>query len=1088
MQKKRISTRVFSVVLSLLMMLTVIPLVPFADTTADAAYANEYYYPSGTKYIKDIAMVYYQNSGEGLNTLRGVVGESSDLGYALPQDLTAGTGSKYYVYIGWTWTTNPAEAVRGFRLDHNGSMPNSWTQSGVMWYPVNTGVHTWVPQLHGDGCVDLNKGKSGSDDIKVYITKDPAFGPPLTNLFRAGSTTERDNYLNSGWTGVVTFQDNNYICDLNKGAGGDDLFFVYYSDRSYTKVNTSALRSAYTNSDGFVGKEGYTPTSIGELADARTSAKTIMDSFDNNGGYASYTQAQIDSAASRLNNAVSNLKTYLYLDGMTNGGTANQTIEITVGRNKTATVNLGNYTATKEGSDFVGWAKGSLDREGTKGTVTVGFNETYYALFGVELTANFHYLNTDGTYKVETKKMYAMNSEKAASTPKPTLKNATYDGRTFEFLGWREDTSAAEATVTKSGIYTVRIENPVVDVYAVYSSDITFTQDSNKGTPTVEAEVQTQYLNANSNITVTSHEFTVTDVTPKREGGQFLGWADSADATAAQYTAGYKFTLTSDKTIYAAYKMDMWNVTFIGDNGEVIAVQTIRHGDAASYPETVPAKKYDETNHYAFANWDKTLEELAVIKAPVTVNAVFTATEHDYVVTTNYAPDCLNKGEDHYACDCGFKKNVAVDALGHDIIFNPGHEATCTMAGSTDEKTCARCLLVLQAKEVIPALGHNYQLSEARPATCSVGGYEIWVCQNNHNHKETRNITAPTGEHVAATLKGWEATCTENGKTDGTDCLHCGAIITAQNVILSDGHVLVTDAYKAPTCEDTGLTKGSHCKYCDYKVAQEVIPALGHDWADFTAKAATCTEAGYTAGAKCRYCHEVKDSVEIPALNHGENGYEVIVHDATCTADGYTEYVCAYNVKHNYIVKGEASTGHKGGTATCKDQAICDKCGLPYGKTAEHSYESVVFPATCIAKGYTEYTCTACGDSYKDDETKLADHTYDSGVITTAPTCCDTGIKTFTCIYCPASYTEDVEATGHTVTNWTVEGLEATGTCDECGETVTANPEDVGLELPECERCGMVHRYNSGIYKYKGIYCSIMYFFRQIVNFFKGNA
>jgi len=95
---------------------------------------------------------------------------------------------------------------------------------------------------------------------------------------------------------------------------------------------------------------------------------------------------------------------------------------------------------------------------------------------------------------------------------------------------------------------------------------------------------------------------------------------------------------------------------------------------------------------------------------------------------------------------------------------------------------------------------------------------------------------------------------------------------------------------------------------------------------------------------------------------------------------------------------------------------------------------------------------------------------------------------TFTCLYCPDNYTEVIPAKGHNVDNWVVEGTEASGDCSDCGEHITADPEDVGLELPECERCGMVHRYNSGIFKYKGIYCSIVYFFRQIVNFFKGNA
>jgi hypothetical protein len=33
----------------------------------------------------------------------------------------------------------------------------------------------------------------------------------------------------------------------------------------------------------------------------------------------------------------------------------------------------------------------------------------------------------------------------------------------------------------------------------------------------------------------------------------------------------------------------------------------------------------------------------------------------------------------------------------------------------------------------------------------------------------------------------------------------------------------------------------------------------------------------------------------------------------------------------------------------------------------EHSYESVVTPPTHADQGYTTYTCTVCGHSYKDD-------------------------------------------------------------------------------------------------------------------------
>ncbi len=1083
MQKKRLPSKVLSVVLSLLMMLTVIPLVP--GVTADAA-ATEYYHPAGQKYIKDLAIIYYKSASEGQGVIKSTVGHDAGTGYALLKDLTAGTGGDYYVYLGWTWTTNPNEAVRGFRIEHNGSVASSYYQSGVYWYPINSGVHSWVPQLHSDGCVDLNRGKSNSDDIKLYLTKDPAFGPPVTFLDRAGSTGERDSLLQSGYTGVVTFSDNSYIIDVNKGAGGDDLFLLYKRDTSVTTVNTSSLRSVYNNTAVFDGAAGYTPASAAALSSARNQAKTIMDAFDSNNGYASYSQAAINNAVNQMNNAANNLKTNLYLDASTNGGSPDQTVEVLVGRNKTATVDLSKYTATKSGADFAGWSKSSLSTTGTTGTVTVGFNETYYALFGKALTANFHYLASDGTLKKDTQSVYAMNAATAAATPLPSARNVTVNGKTYTFLGWREDTQATTNTINKTGVYTIYETNPNVNVYAVYSTPITFTQDTNKGEPAIEPQVQTQYINANTEITKTSHEFIVSADEPVRDGGKFLGWADTTTATASQYKAGYKFTLTDDLTIYAAYKMNYVKVQFVDGNGIVIDEQSVAYGDDASFTTEVPTKDFDDENHYVFTGWD--VNDLTALKADTIVTAQFDAIPHtieDDIITEPY---CESTGlKDQFCTGCDFiVEDIEIAALGHHKAFDPGTPATCTRDGETDLITCLRCNTVLQERETIPALRHNYVLSEAVTATCSKGGYEIWVCLNNENHKETRNETAPTGVHKEITVKGWAAECLVNGLTDGTECEQCGAVLSAQNIILADGHHLITDAYVAPTCEETGLTKGAHCENCDYVIAQEVIPETGHDWADFTAKAATCTEAGYTAGSKCRYCHEVKDSEEIPALNHGENGYEVITHEATCTEDGYTEYVCAYDEKHNYTVEGEKSEGHKGGTATCTEQAACDVCGEAYGKKANHDYAETVIPATCTKNGYTEYTCKVCGDTYQDNETATASHTYDNGRVTVEASCDTEGEKTFKCLYCEDSYTEAIPAKGHAVDNWVVEGTEAEGDCSDCGEHITANPEDVGLELPECERCGMVHRYNSGIFKYKGIYCSIVYFFRQVAAFFKG--
>lgn len=1078
MQKKHFPQKALSVALSLLMILTVIPLFP--AITAGAKYTKEYYYPAGTKFIKDIAIYYSTDGDKAFNNITAAVAPD---GYVITTDLNKGCGKDTtYVYVGYTYTTNPNEAVRGFRIDHNGKKPDYWYQSGVTWYPINSGIHEWVPQLTTDGRVDLNRKIDNTDDLELYITKDSSFGPPLTALYCTDGTTERDRYNAEGWTPVVSFQNNANQVDVNAGTKGNALFLCYTT--VCTAINTSSLRTVYNSSVGYISIDGYTLESREVLATARNKAEVMINILDSNTyqGCYTYSQSQIDGLANEINDAVNNLQTPLYLNASENGGTPDEVVPVTIGKNTTATVDLSQYKATKPGFDFIGWATSPVSATGTTGTVTVGFKNTYYALFGIELTANFHYLLENGTIKTETKTVYAMNSANAASTQKPLLKTVTLDGKELTPLGWREDTKAEASTIAKSGIYTIYTSNPTVDVYAVYSAPISLNYDTNGGNE-IESTSQTQYINVNTKLTKSSHTFTSTTAEPVREGVDFIGWSLSSADITNTFTGEKTFeNVTEDITLYAVYNVMYYTVEFKDGNGAVIKIEKVAYSDDATAPTKTPTKTSTEEKHYTFSGWDKAFSN---VKSDLTVTALFSENDHDFNVSTITAAGCLTGGQEKHSCNCGYEKTVNVAALGHDKAVDTGTPATCTKPGETDYITCLRCLEVLQEREVIPALQHDFELFEAKPATCSTGGYEIWACKNNPNHKETRNKTSPTGIHTPVTVKGKPATCLSNGLTDGTECINCGCILVSQNTILSDGHNLATDAYVAPTCDSAGLTEGSHCLDCTYKVEQQTIPKLEHDWTDFTATPATCDKDGRTAGRECKYCHKVENSTVLPALKHD---WTIIPVAATCTQDGYTSYVCSYDSSHNYTEDGEAATGHTGGTATCKAKAVCSNCGNAYGKLADHNYSPTVFPATCTSQGFTRHTCSTCNSYYDDTYTKTSAHTYNKGVITTTPGCCTDGVKTFTCLYCDDFYTEIVPATGHNVNDWTVEGTQASGTCDDCGESVTANPEDVGLELPECERCGMVHRYNSGLFKYKGIYCSIVYFFRQITNFFKGNA
>ena len=43
-----------------------------------------------------------------------------------------------------------------------------------------------------------------------------------------------------------------------------------------------------------------------------------------------------------------------------------------------------------------------------------------------------------------------------------------------------------------------------------------------------------------------------------------------------------------------------------------------------------------------------------------------------------------------------------------------------------------------------------------------------------------------------------------------------------------------------------------------------------------------------------------------------------------------------------------------------------------------HSFEDKVVKPTCVTKGYTEHTCSKCGDTYNDSEITALGHIWDS--------------------------------------------------------------------------------------------------------------
>ena len=165
----------------------------------------------------------------------------------------------------------------------------------------------------------------------------------------------------------------------------------------------------------------------------------------------------------------------------------------------------------------------------------------------------------------------------------------------------------------------------------------------------------------------------------------------------------------------------------------------------------------------------------------------------------------------------------------------------------------------------------------------------------------------------------------------------------------------------------------------------------------------------------------------------------------------------------------------------CGDSYIAEEVA-PLG----HKYDKKIVDETGSSNGYTLYTCSVCGSSYKEDfsaqktpsttpvNSPEHSHTYMS--TTVAPTCTAQGYTTFTCS-CGSSYKDNhTQATGHSWGTWTTTKEATTSaageqvrTCSNCGATETQSIPKLTVSEPT-EPTVCQHNWQAKYYPEQGHY------------------
>ena len=303
-----------------------------------------------------------------------------------------------------------------------------------------------------------------------------------------------------------------------------------------------------------------------------------------------------------------------------------------------------------------------------------------------------------------------------------------------------------------------------------------------------------------------------------------------------------------------------------------------------------------------------------------TVTETIAKLSHSYI-TTVVAPTCTTDGYTLHKCSvCGTSyKDSTTRATGHSYGNSVvTKQPTCTAEG-TAIKTCTKCNATVT--ETIPKTSHKYADTVVAP-TCTADGYTLHKCSVcGTSYKD--NTTKATGHSYGNSVVTKQPTCTSEGAAIKT-CTKCNATVTEK--LPAKGHTAVTDKGYSATCTTAGKTDGSHCSVCGAVIkAQTTITATGHKSSGWIVDKAASIGVKGSKHRECTICKKVLETAEIPALSRiSISKASVTLSTSTYAYDGkaktpfVTVKVGGKTLKKDTDYTVSYSNNTKVGTATVK--------------------------------------------------------------------------------------------------------------------------------------------------------------------------
>ncbi|RGG69620.1 hypothetical protein DWW95_09080 [Ruminococcus sp. AF17-6LB] len=320
-------------------------------------------------------------------------------------------------------------------------------------------------------------------------------------------------------------------------------------------------------------------------------------------------------------------------------------------------------------------------------------------------------------------------------------------------------------------------------------------------------------------------------------------YASKTDGTVTQTckSCGYvnKFTVPTSTTVY--WRTDLSNTTF----SSVLSKTQFSVGDSIDF------WLYDDTD-YTVEFSDRSM--VSVNKLENYANDIRRITfKNGGSLTVKIYPTYNPSVAKTYKFTCGCTSHTYGSAV---VTKQP----TCTSEG-TKTKTCTQCGATVT--ETIAKLSHSYTTTVVAP-TCTTDGYTLHKCSVcGTSYKD--NTTKATGHSFGNSVVTKQPTCTSEGAAIKT-CTKCNATVTEK--LPAKGHTAVTDKGYPATCTTAGKTDGSHCSVCNTVIkVQTVINATGHKSSGWIVDKAASIGVKGSKHRECTICKKVLETAEIPALS-----------------------------------------------------------------------------------------------------------------------------------------------------------------------------------------------------------------------------